>query len=69
MFQTFTITNKVTVNIMHVAVHFGEDSFFFFLRWTTFKVFIEFVTILFVSCFVFLAARQIMWDLNSLTRD
>ena len=41
-------------------------SIFFFLMWTTFKVFIEFVTILllllFFFCFVFWS--QHMWDLS-----
>ena len=38
-----------------------------FLMWTIFKVFIEFVTILFVFCFGFWL--QDTWDLSSLNRD
>ena len=33
-------------------------NFFFFLMWTTFKVFTEFVTILFLFCFGFLGAQD-----------
>ena len=41
---------------------------FFFLMWTIFKVFIEFVTILFLF-YVLVFWPQIMWDLSSSTRD
>ena len=40
----------------------------FFLRWTNFKVFIEFVTILLLF-YVLVFWPQAMWDLSSLTRD
>ena len=40
----------------------------FFWMWTIFKVFIEFVTILFLF-YVFVFWPQGMWDLSSLTRD
>ena len=42
--------------------------FFFFLMWTTFKVFTEFVTILFLFCFGFFGAQD-KCDLSSPTRD
>ena len=42
-------------------------SLFFFLMWTVFKVFIEFVTILLASRFGFWPRG--MWDLSSPTRD
>ena len=42
--------------------------FFFFLIWTTFKVFIDFVTILFLF-YDFSIFATGMWDLSSLTRD
>ena len=46
----------------------------FFLMWTSFKVFIEFVTILFLVFFFFfkyvlVSWPQGVWDLHSLTRD
>ena len=40
----------------------------FFLMWIIFKVFIEFVTMLF-QFYVLLFWRQGMWDLSSPTRD
>ena len=42
--------------------------FFFFLMWTIFKVFIEFVTILLLFC-VLVFWLGGMWDLSSPTRD
>ena len=41
---------------------------FFFLMWTIFKVFIEFVTTLLLF-YVLAFCPQGMWDLSSLTRD
>ena len=40
----------------------------FFLMWTIFKVFIEFVTILFLF-YALVFWPQVMWDLSALTRD
>ena len=48
------------------AVFFLE--FFFFLMWTIFKVFIEFVTILLLF-YVLVFWPQGMWDLSSPARD
>ena len=36
--------------------------------WTIFKVFIEFVTILFLF-YILVFWPQVMWDLSTLTRD
>ena len=47
---------------------FFFNFFFFFLMWTTFKVFIEFVTILFLF-YVLVFWPRGMWDLSSPTRD
>ena len=47
---------------------FWLSFFFFFLMWTTFKVFIEFVTILFL-CYVLILWPWSMWNLRSPTRD
>ena len=43
-------------------------SFFFFLMWTIFKVFIEFVTVLLLF-YVLVFSPQGMWDLSSPTKD
>ena len=43
-------------------------SFFFFLMWTIFKVFIDFVTTLLLF-YVLVFRPQGMWDLSLLTRD
>ena len=43
-------------------------KFFFFLMWTIFKVFIEFVTILLLF-YVLVFWLRGTWDLSSLTRD
>lgn len=43
-------------------------SFFFFLIWTIFKVFFEFVTILLLF-YVLIFGLQGMWDLSSSSRD
>ena len=52
--------------ILHCDLHYSEDHFFFFLRfflffmWTTFKVFVEFVTVLILFyVLVFLAMRHL----------
>ena len=45
-----------------------ETSFFFFLMWTIFKVFLEFTRILFLFSFLLFWLR-VMWDLGFLTRD
>ena len=44
------------------------QTFFFFLMWTNFKVFIEFVVILLLF-HVLVFWPQGMWDLSSPTRD
>ena len=41
----------------------------FFLMWTIFKVFIEFITILLLFFYVLVFWTRGMWDLSSLTRD
>ena len=45
-----------------------QPWFFFFKMWTIFKVFIEFVTILFLSYILDFGPRG-MWDLSPLIRD
>ena len=51
----------------------SNGSSFFFLMWTIFKVFIEFVTTLFLlyvlAAFFFFFWLSHIWDLNSPTRE
>ena len=47
---------------------FKLSFFFFFLMWTVFKVFIEFVTILLLFYVLVFRPRGI-WDLSTPTRD
>ena len=54
------------MNIFKILIFFRV--FFFFLMWTIFKAFIEFVTILLLFCVLVLWLLD-MWDLRSLTRD
>ena len=55
-------------HILNCMPFFFFLSFFFFLIWTTFKVFIDFVTILFLF-YDFSIFATGMWDLSFLTRD
>ena len=60
------LTSRVCVPLWFLVFYFKD--FFFFLMWTIFKVFIEFVTIL-PLFYVLVFWPRGMWDLSSLTRD
>ena len=54
----------------HFSLHNILGLFFFFLWGPVFKVFMEFVTILFIFYVLgFYFCPQGVWDLSSLTRD
>ena len=55
---------KVTLGQRNTGLFF----FFFFLMWIIFKIFIAFVTIVFLFC-VLVCWPQGTWELSSLTRD
>lgn len=44
---------------MNLCIQVQDVIIIFFLMWSSFKVFIQFVKILFVLCFGFLAARHV----------
>ena len=73
LFHFFKGIIQCKVNLFLLTLHWiiSYDfliSFFFFLMWTIFKVFIEFVRILLLFYALVLWPRG-MWDLSSLTRD
>ena len=62
----FSFQIKITVKCLSHSGHFYFSRFF--LMWIIFKVFIEFVTILFLF-YVLVFQPQNMWDLSYLIRD
>ena len=65
--RSFIVSGLMLRSLIHFEFIFVY-GFFFFLMWTLFKVFIEFVTILFLL-YVLGFWPGGMWDLNSLTRN
>ena len=59
---------SVSLNIQDTYLLCVCVCVFFFLMWTTFNIFIEFVTILLLF-YVLVFWPGGMWDLNSPTRD
>ena len=73
LYTQLPLLSKSLTKVVHhtyififIFLIFNFNFFSFFLMWTTFKVFIEFVTILLLFWFFW---PRGMWDLSSLTRD